>query len=360
MGLNKITYTDHETVITAENMNEIQDAIIEQEKCLENAAVVCPANGTAIVVNDSSANRLMGLCLYGKSTQDGTPTPAAPVDIVSVGNDGGLNVMVHGGNMAESIYISTELSQYAGALFVETTLLPATTYMLSFYGTVGNVYYVNENIFTETGVTVKNGISTVTLITKSEINKESNAQYQPGRGWLILKNREVNSAHAFNNLALNYGATIKNYETPKGEQTVSLTATLRGIPVTNKALATYTDANGQMWCADEINFERCEYVQRVKEFRLPTTPSSFYQPAEWANKSAFVILNALDDGAKSTGYATIPSLMTSHFKLDTAQNIANATTNAISQGGTNGTDLFLSVDGITNATTLGAWIAGHS
>ena len=31
---------------------------------------------------------LLGLNLYGKSVQDGTPTPDAPVDIVSVGDNG--------------------------------------------------------------------------------------------------------------------------------------------------------------------------------------------------------------------------------------------------------------------------------
>lgn len=38
---------------------------------------------------------------------------------------------------------------------------------------------------------------------------------------------------------------------------------LRGIPVTNEAVANYTDANGQMWCCDTIDYSRGKYVRRI-------------------------------------------------------------------------------------------------
>lgn len=47
------------------------------------AAIVCEAEGETIQVTDSSADPLVGLRIFGKSTQDGTPTPDAPVEIVS-------------------------------------------------------------------------------------------------------------------------------------------------------------------------------------------------------------------------------------------------------------------------------------
>ena len=37
---------------------------------------------------------------------------------------------------------------------------------------------------------------------------------------------------------------------------------LPAIPVTDTSLATYTDADGKMWCADEIDYERGVYVER--------------------------------------------------------------------------------------------------
>lgn len=48
------------------------------------AAIVCEAEGETIQVNDASADPIVGLKVFGKSTQDGTPTPEAPVEIVSV------------------------------------------------------------------------------------------------------------------------------------------------------------------------------------------------------------------------------------------------------------------------------------
>ena len=48
------------------------------------AAIVCEAEGTAIQVNDASNDPLIGLRILGRSTQNGTPTPDAPVDIVSL------------------------------------------------------------------------------------------------------------------------------------------------------------------------------------------------------------------------------------------------------------------------------------
>ena len=57
--------------------------------------------GNPVTVDDAFAAPLCGLTIYGKSTQDGTPTPAAPVPIVSVG-DGGTVVVTLGDGGAET------------------------------------------------------------------------------------------------------------------------------------------------------------------------------------------------------------------------------------------------------------------
>lgn len=49
------------------------------------ATVPKPVNGSVITVNDSIVAPLHGLTLYGKTTQDGTPTPETPVEIKSAG-----------------------------------------------------------------------------------------------------------------------------------------------------------------------------------------------------------------------------------------------------------------------------------
>lgn len=57
--------------------------------------------GNPIAVDDAFAAPLCGLHIYGKSTQDGTPTPDAPVPIVSAGDGGSVVVKVSDGNGKE-------------------------------------------------------------------------------------------------------------------------------------------------------------------------------------------------------------------------------------------------------------------
>ena len=54
--------------------------------------------GSLVTVDDAFAAPLCGLTVYGKSTQDGTPTPDAPVPIVSAGDGGTIAVTLSDGN----------------------------------------------------------------------------------------------------------------------------------------------------------------------------------------------------------------------------------------------------------------------
>lgn len=48
--------------------------------------IVCEAEGAAIALDDASNHAVQSLRIFGKSTQDGVPTPDAPVEIVSIVN----------------------------------------------------------------------------------------------------------------------------------------------------------------------------------------------------------------------------------------------------------------------------------
>lgn len=54
--------------------------------------------GNPISVDDAFSAPLCGLTVYGRSTQDGTPTPDAPVPIVSAGDGGSVAVTLSDGN----------------------------------------------------------------------------------------------------------------------------------------------------------------------------------------------------------------------------------------------------------------------
>lgn len=60
--------------------------------------LVSSETGNPVAVDDAFAAQLCGLTVYGKSTQDGTPTTDAPVPIVSAGDGGTIAVTLSNGN----------------------------------------------------------------------------------------------------------------------------------------------------------------------------------------------------------------------------------------------------------------------
>ena len=83
------TIYDTETEIeSTDEYNALADLIEKVQKLSANGpvaqAIVRDADGVVISVTDASNQTLQGLRIFGKSTQDGTPTPDNPVEIVSV------------------------------------------------------------------------------------------------------------------------------------------------------------------------------------------------------------------------------------------------------------------------------------
>lgn len=67
------------------------------DSAVDNVEIVKTASGSVISVSDSADYRLLGLKLYGKSVQDGVPTPEAPVEIESAGDSGSITVTLSDG-----------------------------------------------------------------------------------------------------------------------------------------------------------------------------------------------------------------------------------------------------------------------
>ena len=66
------------------------------EKARQNI-LIGTETGTTVSAADAFAAPLCGLTIYGRSTQDSTPTPDAPVPIVSAGNGGTISVTIGDG-----------------------------------------------------------------------------------------------------------------------------------------------------------------------------------------------------------------------------------------------------------------------
>lgn len=244
----------------------------------ENVAppIVETATGAAIAVKDSANRKLRGLNLYGKSTQDGTPTPEAPVEIESVENP---TVRVCGKNIL--LYPYDEMSRNrAGVTFTVhedgTVLVDGTsegtylaiaakekrrlyvdggvTYNFSCVPSGGslNTYYAYINVGDETFFDTGEGV-TITPTTSGYTNIN-----------IVIKGGYV-AEGLLMHPQLEQGEASTSYE-PYTEQTLPVTRTLPGIPVASGG--NYTDENGQQWVCDEMDFERGVYVSRTKLFDL--------------------------------------------------------------------------------------------
>lgn len=65
----------------------------------------------------------------------------------------------------------------------------------------------------------------------------------------------------FENVQVEIGDEYTEYDTYKALQSINIDRDLPGVPVDSDG--NYTDANGQQWISDEIDFERGVYIRRV-------------------------------------------------------------------------------------------------
>lgn len=86
---------------TAQTLNDAQKAQARENIGAADEArqniLVGDETGNPIAVDDAFAAPLRGLTVYGKSTQDGTPSPDNPVPIVSAGDGGTITVTIGDG-----------------------------------------------------------------------------------------------------------------------------------------------------------------------------------------------------------------------------------------------------------------------
>ena len=120
-------------------MTEKSDVIVES------------ANGNGYCMPDSADEPLRSLRIFGKSTQNGDPSPESPVPIVNVGDKGTILVNVAGKNLCEE-EIRTNNNIYTKPIALKT----GTTYTLSSNKGNTNLYFndsqTNKNLLKAYGV----------------------------------------------------------------------------------------------------------------------------------------------------------------------------------------------------------------
>lgn len=231
--------------------------------------------GNPIAVDDAFSAPLCGLTVYGKSTQGGTPTPDAPVPIVSAGDGGIVAVKVTGANVLEKTAPGGQFSQFGATYTVNENGVLVTgtaTSTSSFYLhkdktprlTHGTYYLTTKGL----SASIVLNFFYVEKITSDVQNKQvmltKDVEYS-----LALQLQKGATANTTVQVSLTRNK-ITTYS-PYREQLLTLPTPngLPGIPVTSGG--SYTDQSGQQWVCDEVDLERGVKVQRVDKAAFDST-----------------------------------------------------------------------------------------
>lgn len=240
--------------------------------------------GNPIAVDDAFSAPLCGLTVYGRSTQDGTPTPDAPVPIVSAGDGGSVVVKVTGKNLIQPYKKDTQIAKNGVTMDYNVA-----SQLVHVYGTAtgtADIFDTEQKIplpvksNVTMSITVKAGkIPDGVIIQYSDfvtlgLSCTGSKPYDTGAfnkpdapgsvrfAMNIPKGTTVDFTIA---AQLELGKTATTFS-PYREQLLTLPTPngLPGIPVTSGG--NYTDQSGQQWVCDEVDLERGVKVQRIASF----------------------------------------------------------------------------------------------
>lgn len=253
------------------------DEAISAVKARQNI-LIGTETGNPISVDDAFPAPLCGLTVYGRSTQDGTPTPDAPVPIVSAGDDGSVAVKVTGKNLLNSALLNSAFSANGisaklnsdGSYTISGTPTVDGTIVLWIGGGWNNTatiftippgsYYSNVSIFYYDG---KNRTSKKNAFTLLEPFRVTGVMYD--------KSYTINESYNFLIAPQIEPGSVATTYAPYREQLLTLPTPngLPGIPVTSGG--NYTDPQGQQWVCDEVDLEKGVKVQRVDKAAFDST-----------------------------------------------------------------------------------------
>lgn len=262
---------------------------VEGLKKTKADAIMCEESGVNVVIKDSSDDPLRGLKIFGKTTQADIPTPDSPQELVSLGAP---EIDIYGGNLAnvQNAIVNANTSLTVSEDGYEIVATGGGT-----KGYTSSTTKLNVSMLAGKSVVIKadsivseiaRGVVQMNIYTPTTKFYEAISADNLKRTLDIPADAyDITLCFYTNNTADGLGTdntvTIKgvgvyiqdmDWEPCKETQTLSLTTPngLAGIPVTDASIANYTDADGQMWVADEIDLERGVYVKRVSNMTVFT------------------------------------------------------------------------------------------
>lgn len=317
--------------------------------------IVCSAEGSAITVNDASDMAIQGMKIFGRSTQDGTPTPDAPVEIKSVVEP---VVTVCGKNLLKVTATSrtgngvTATVNADGSIVCNGTATDTVGIVVS--NKLQSSCLNNGSTYRLTGCPTGGSKNSYLL----QVNGVWAADYGDGVTFVHQSNVvsviiNIMGGTVCNNLTFYPMITLPNTDAewePYSGQTVEITHTLPGIPVTSGG--NYTDSNGQQWICDEVDPERGVYVKRIGSVILDGSADE-----EWEATSAQYHISLLDK--RNNRVQVNNALWCSHFKVPiTIDNSQGFVTETYWQSG-NRNVLFNYDNGVGGLDNFKVWLQSN-
>lgn len=273
-------------------------------------AIVETASGEIIQIEDSSGLGFEGLRIFGKSMQDGVPSPESPVPIVNVGDKGTVEVEITGKNLlnlqcysAETMYnleeepvltnnYGTEISttEAVNKVVIKQKKIANTENPSSYENgfmifafrddfVIGKLYnlsfdleVINNPLNTNEIMLLVNGSYSQRANIQKRVKTQFQYQKQELRQFIELRCSGMD--FVLSNIMITEADCDYKYEPYHDSQSLTI-STQNGLPgVKVDSDGNYTDNNGQQWICDEIDLERGKYVQRVGKYVFDGTETA--------------------------------------------------------------------------------------
>lgn len=285
------TIYDTETEVeSADEYNALADLLAKVQRIHADGpvapAIVCDAKGALIRLTDASNQVLQGLRIFGKSTQDGTPTPANPVEIVNIGAGGSVEAKVMGKNIASKVVYASFSTDYAslvmcndtgavkkGKTYTVSVTLTADANTTAYWNSFSKIFgheviavAAGTHRYSKTFTALEDGISGKERILVSKSATGDGVAIKPSDCQIEL------------------GAVATDFEITEQSVVIATPNGLPGIPVVSGG--NYTDSEGRQWICDEVDLGRGVYVQRIAQYQVSsvrqTTINETTNGIKWA------------------------------------------------------------------------------
>lgn len=269
-----VTRLEYYWAAIAGKEGHIPDPVTRQEYLLyaisqSNNDVINTVFGATIIINDAAEGRpFRGLRVFGKSTQDGTPSVENPVPIVNAGEGGSITVEVTGRNLLKP---NSHNTYYEFPLKANTVMTLMTNGKPSQGGNIKFSATDGSNVW----FSIDAG---QTRVCRSIGNKDVKGFYDQLKvGGGLEYMFAVGDIKTYTPYVEPQSLTL---QTPNG---------LPGVPVSEDG--NYTDADGQQWVCDEIDLGRGKYMQRTDEKDVSEAiPLLWSGAGKWGNNDGYKTL----------------------------------------------------------------------